>query len=107
MLEATGGLGFELRLFLGVVYDQGKREGEGSEREAGQGRGQPLADAGGAWACVAGARGGHGSKLEARWRDANAEARRLARLGGPRWTRARWQGSDATVARPRAGFWPA
>ena len=57
MLEATGGLGFELRLFLGVVYDQGKREGEGSEREAGQGRGNRLVDAGGAWAREDGLKG--------------------------------------------------
>ena len=94
-------------VLVGVVQVKGRREGERSEREAGQGRGQPLANAGGARARVAGARGGCGGKLEACWRDADGEARRLACLGGPRWTGARWQGSDATATRPRAGFWPA
>ena len=47
-----GGLAFESGVLLGMVYDQGKREGERNECEACQGCGRQLVDAGSARARV-------------------------------------------------------
>ena len=85
---------------------------QGRDRESGRAAGGATGfrehwPSGGALTRAAEERGGRGSKWETCWRDAGAEARRLARGGGPRWSGNTVSMVGSTLTCSRESKWPA